>query len=127
MVCVPQPSFSAISSSKPSWTFYRDRANPFRDSASGDYTACAKAPSVLAHLPDSPPELQETIRQALIDETYVDDGGVGPESKELLSNCHVWESCLFISNLYFFKILHHCFFHVFLSQINFDYFFTLNY
>ena len=82
-VCVPLLSFSTKPSPDPSWIFYRDRAILFRDSALGDYRACAKAATVFAHLPDSLPELQDTIRQALIDYTFVDNGGVGANSKKL--------------------------------------------
>ena len=66
--------------------FYQDRAILFGESASRDYKACARAATVLAYLPDSPVELQEAICQALIDNTYVDDGGVGVRSVELLPN-----------------------------------------
>ena len=42
IVCVPSSSFSTTPSATPSWTFYRDRAIPFGNSASGDYAACAR-------------------------------------------------------------------------------------
>ena len=89
IVCVPSSSFSSKPSSTPSWTFYRDRAIPFGDSASGDYAACAKGATVLSYLPDVPPQLQEAVRQALIDDTYVDDGGVGADSTSLLSELQI--------------------------------------
>ena len=86
IVCVPASSFSAPPSSPPSWIFYRDRAIPFSDSASGDYADYAKTAVVHTYLHEGPTDLQETIRQALIADTYVDDGGVGADNKETLSN-----------------------------------------
>ena len=80
---------SVVPSSTPSWIYYCDRAIPFDDSASGDYAACAKDATVLSNLSDVPPQLQEAVRQALIDDTYVDDGGVGAESSKLLSELQV--------------------------------------
>ena len=74
------------STSPHSWIYYRDCAIPVGDSASGDYESCAKAATGLTYLSDSPVELQETIRQALIDYTYVDDGGVGASSEDILLN-----------------------------------------
>ena len=43
-------------------------------------------PKLHAYLHKAPTDLQEIIRQALIADTYVDDGGVGVGSKETLSN-----------------------------------------
>ena len=48
-----------------------------------------QAATVLSHLSDVPPQLQEAVRQALIDDTYVDDGGVGADSSKLLSELQV--------------------------------------
>ena len=73
-VCVPLPSLSSKPFPNPSWIFYCDRSIPFGDSASGDYP-----------LHEGPLELQDTVPQALLDNTYVDDGGVGADSLELLS------------------------------------------
>ena len=53
---------------------------------SGDYAACAKAAAVLAYVHEVPLDLQEAVRQALIEDTYGDDGGVGADSPEMLSN-----------------------------------------
>ena len=77
---VPLPSFSFKPSPNPSCIFYRNRSIPFKDSASGDYAVWAKATTVLTHLHDVPLELQYTVRQALLDNTYVDDDGVGADS-----------------------------------------------
>ena len=44
---------------------------------------------MLSNLSDVPPQLQEAVGQALIDDTYVDDGGVGGESSTLLSELQV--------------------------------------
>ena len=85
VVAVPLHGFSSKPTPNPTWIFYRDRSIPFGDSASGDYAACAKAATVLTHLHNVPTHLQETVRQALLDDTYVDDGGVGADSPELLS------------------------------------------
>ena len=60
-VCVPNPSFSSPPSSNPTWIFYRDRAIPFRDSASGDYATCAKVAATRAFIQDSPDNLQPAI------------------------------------------------------------------
>ena len=89
IVCVPSPFFSATPSPTPSWTFYCDCAIPFGDSASGDYAACPKAATVLTHLSNVPLQLQETVCQALINVTDVDDGGVGADSPKLLSELQV--------------------------------------
>ena len=86
IVCVPASSFAAPPSSPPSWMFYRDCAIPFGDSSSGVYAACVKTADVHAYLHEAPTDLQETICQALIADTYVDDGVVGTDSKEMLSN-----------------------------------------
>ena len=82
IVCIPFPSFSAAPCSEPSWIFYRDQAIPFGDSASGDYASCAKTATVLAFIDESPVHLQEAIKQAVLEDTYVDDGGVGADSQE---------------------------------------------
>ena len=89
IVCVPSSSFSKKPSSPPTWKYFRDRAILFGDSATGDYAACAKAATVLSFLPDVPPQLQEAVRQALIEDTYVDDGGVGADSTNLLSQLQI--------------------------------------
>ena len=73
--CVSFPSFSAAPCSDPTWRFYRDQAIPFRDSASVDYAACAKAATVLAFIKESPIHLQEDIKQAVLKDTYVNDVG----------------------------------------------------
>ena len=85
IVSVPFPSFSFKPSSNPSWIFYRNCFILFGDSASGAYAACAKANTDLTHLHDIPSELQDTVCQALLDHTYVDNGGFGADSLELLS------------------------------------------
>ena len=85
-MCVPASSFSASPSSPPSWIFYQDLSIPFGDRASGDYAACAKTAIVHTFLYEALTDLPETIRQTLIADTYVDDGGVGAESKETLTN-----------------------------------------
>ena len=82
IVCVPFPSFSVAPCSKPTWIFYRDQAIPFRDSASGDYAAWAKAATILDFIKESPIPLQEAIKQAVLEDTYVDNSGVGAGSKE---------------------------------------------
>ena len=85
VVAVPLISFSSKPPPNPSWIFYRDRSILFGDSASGDYAACAKAATVLTDLHNVPSTLQDTVRQALLNDTYVDDGGFGADSPELLS------------------------------------------
>ena len=67
-------------SSHPSFIFYRAKAIPFGDSASGDYATCAKAATTLAYIQDSPVSLQPAILQAILEDTYIDDGGVGASS-----------------------------------------------
>ena len=71
IVCVPYPSFSVAPCSKPTWRFYRDQAIPFGDSASGDYAACAKAATILAFIDESPIHLPEAIKQAVLEDIYV--------------------------------------------------------
>ena len=80
IVCVPATSFSSPPPSNPSWIFYGDRAIPFGDSASRDYTTCAKGATTLAYIQDSPVTLQPAIIQAILEDTYIDDGGVGASS-----------------------------------------------
>ena len=80
IVCVPATSFSSPPPSNPSWIFYRDRAIPFGDIASGDYATCAKAATTLAYIQDSPAILQPAILQAILEDTYIDKGGVGASS-----------------------------------------------
>ena len=80
IVCVPATSFSSPPPPQPSWIFYRDKSIPFGDSASGDYATCAKAAVTLAYIQDSPVSLQPAILQAILEDTYIDDGGVGANS-----------------------------------------------
>ena len=48
-----------------------------------DYAACAKAATVLAFIEEyPPPHLQQIIKQAILEDTYVDNGGVGADSRE---------------------------------------------
>ena len=69
----------------PTWNFYRDRAIPFCDSASGDYATCAKVAAVQTFIQDAPPNLQPAILQAILEDTYIDDGGVGANSPDTVS------------------------------------------
>ena len=64
----------------PSWRFFRDRAIPFGDSASGDYATCAKVATVQTFIQDSPADLQPAILLAVLEDTYIDDGGVRANS-----------------------------------------------
>ena len=80
IVCVPSSSFSSPPPTCPSWIYYRDKAIPFKDSASGDYATCAKAAATLASIQDSPPNLQPAILQTILEDTYIDDGGIGASS-----------------------------------------------
>ena len=80
IVCDPFTSFSSPPSPNPSWIFYRDRAIPFGDSAYGDYATCAKAAATLVFIQDSSANLQPAILQAILEDTYIDDGGVGASS-----------------------------------------------
>ena len=82
IVCVPSPSFSSAPCFEPTWIFYSDCAILLRNSATGDYAACAKAATVLAFIGESPIHLQEAIKQAVLEDTYVDKGGSGADSKE---------------------------------------------
>ena len=76
IVCVPQNSFSTSLLPSLSGIYFRDCAIPFGVSASGDYAACAKAPTVYADISDSPEALQKDIHQAILEDNYVDDGAV---------------------------------------------------
>ena len=80
IVCVPATSFSSPPTPNPSWRYFRDRAIPFGDSASGDYATCAKVATVKTFIQDSPSDLQPAILQAILEDTYIDDGGVGANS-----------------------------------------------
>ena len=44
--------------------------------------ACANAATILPFIEETPIHLQETIKQAVLEDTYVDDGGVGADSQE---------------------------------------------
>ena len=74
IVCVPATSFSSPPTPNPSWRYFRDRAIPFGDSASGDYATCAKVATVKTFIQDSPSDLQPAILQAILEDTYIDDG-----------------------------------------------------
>ena len=55
IVCVPYNSFSSQPTPNPTWRYFRDRAIPFRDSASGDYATCAKVATVQTFIKEAPP------------------------------------------------------------------------
>ena len=80
IVCVPSNSFSSPPPTCPSWIYNIDRAIPLGDSASRDYATCGKAAATLAFIQDSPPNLQHTILQAILEDTYIEDGGIGASS-----------------------------------------------
>ena len=80
IVCVPSNSFSNPPTPNPSWRYFRDRAIPFCDSASDDYATCAKVATVQTFIQDSPTDLQPAILQAILEDTYIDKGGVGAKS-----------------------------------------------
>ena len=80
IVCVPSNSFSSPPAPNPTWIYYRDRAIPFGDSASGDYATCAKVAVVKTFIHKSPLHLQPIILQAVLEDTYIDDGGMGAVS-----------------------------------------------
>ena len=86
IMCVPANSFSNPPLPNPTWRYFRDRAIPFGDSASGDYATCAKVATVNTFIQESPPHLQPAIRQATLEDTYIDDGGVGANSMEELTD-----------------------------------------
>ena len=46
----------------------------------GDYATCAKVAATCALIQDSPANLQPAILQAILEDTYIDDGGVGASS-----------------------------------------------
>ena len=52
---------------------------------SGDYATCAKVATVKTFISDSPPHLRPTILQAILEDTYIDDGGVGANTPSDLS------------------------------------------
>ena len=54
-MCVPSSFFSSAPTPNPTWRFFRDQAIPFGDSASGDYSTCAKIATVQTFIHDSPP------------------------------------------------------------------------
>ena len=63
IVCVPSYSFSNPPTPNPSGRYFRDRAIPFGDSASGDYA------TVKTFIQDSPSNLQPAILQAILEDT----------------------------------------------------------
>jgi len=85
IVCVPTNFFSKPPTLNRTWRYFRDRAIPFGDSASGDYATCAKIATVQTFIKDSPTSLQPAILQAILEDTYIDDGGVGAKSVEEVS------------------------------------------
>ena len=85
IVCVPSNSFSCTPSPNPNWSFFGDQAISFGDSASGDYATCAKVATVQTFIQDSPTDLQPAILQAVLEDTYIDDGGVRANSASEIS------------------------------------------
>ena len=71
IVCVPSDSFSNPPTPTPSWRFFRDRAIPFGDSASGDYATCAKVAMLQTFIQDSSADLQPAILQAVLEDTLL--------------------------------------------------------
>ena len=59
IVCVPSNSFSSHPTPNPTWRYFRDRAIPFGDSASGDYATCAKVATVQTFIKEAPPPFNE--------------------------------------------------------------------
>ena len=84
-MCVPSGFFSSAPTPNPTWRYFRDQAIPFGDSASGDYATRAKVATVKTFISDSPPHLRPAILQAILEDTYIDDGGVGANSPGDLS------------------------------------------
>ena len=85
IMCVPSGFFSSAPTPNPTWRYFRDQAIPFGDSVSGDYATCAKVATVKTFISDSPPHLRPTILQAILEDTYIDDGGVGANTPSDLS------------------------------------------
>ena len=85
IICVPSNSFSEPPATNPTWRYFRDRAIPFGDCASGDYASCAKTATVKTFIHEAPLHLQSAILQATLEDTYIDDGGVGANTMEELS------------------------------------------
>ena len=67
IVCVPSNSSPPTPNSF--WIYYRDKAIPFGDSASGDYATCAKVATVKTFIHESPVRLQPVILQAILEDT----------------------------------------------------------
>ena len=70
---------------EPILDLHRDRAIPFGDSASGDYVTYAKIAATSAFIHEYPTQLQLAILQAMLEDTYIDNGGVKACSVEELS------------------------------------------
>ena len=85
LILVPAKSFCSNPEPNPTWTCYRDCAIPFGDSPSGDYANCAKFAACNLFIDEVPDHLRTPVRQAIIENTYVDDGAVGANSKKELS------------------------------------------
>ena len=84
-MCIPSNFVSSAPTPNPTWRFFRDQAISFSDSASSDYATCAKIATVQTFIHDSPPHLHPAILQVVLEDTYIDDGGVGASSLEELS------------------------------------------
>ena len=80
-MCIPSNFVSSAPTPNPTWRFFRDQAIPFGDSSSGDYDYA----TVQTFIHDSPPHLHPAILQAVLEDTYIDDGGVGASPLEELS------------------------------------------
>ena len=79
-MCIPSNFVSSAPTPNPTWRFFRDQAIPFGDSSSGDYDYA----TVQTFIHDSPPHLHPAILQAVLEDTYIDDGGVDSSSRDEL-------------------------------------------
>ena len=85
IVCVLSNSFTSPPPTNPSWTYFGNHAIPFGDNALGDYATSAKIAATRAFIQESPPNLQPAILQAILEDTYIDYGGVRADSATELS------------------------------------------
>ena len=85
IVCVPSDSFSSPPTPNSTWNFFQDRAIPFGDRASGDSATCAKVATVKTFINKSPINLQPAVLQAVLENTYIDDGDIEATSTSEIS------------------------------------------
>jgi len=89
LVFVPAQTFSASPTLNTTWKVYKDTAIPFGDGPSGDYATCAKFATCMHYIHLIPEHIRENVRRAVIQDTYIDDGGAGADNKPMLEEVQI--------------------------------------